>query len=73
MLDVSGKTSNGCTYEGEYQPARGGRVHWSATFRRNGDYAGMRHGCVHGMLDADAASVDAAVKLDIETTWTQAT
>ena len=73
MADVSGKTSNGCTYEGDYHAASAGRVHWSATFRHNGDYAGMRHGCVHDMLGVDTASVADAVKLDIEAIWTQAT
>ncbi|HEY0198739.1 MAG TPA: TonB-dependent receptor [Rhodanobacter sp.] len=73
MADVSGKTSNGCTYEGDYRSTVAGRVHWSATFRRNGDYAGMRHGCVHDMRDIDTAGVDEAVKVDIESTWTQAT
>ena len=73
MATVSGKTSNGSTYEGDYHPASAGRVHWSATFRHNGDYAGMRHGCVHDMLGVDTASVDDAIKLDIEATWTQAT
>ncbi|MEP6899159.1 MAG: TonB-dependent receptor [Rhodanobacter sp.] len=74
MVDVSGKTSDGCTYEADYRPAAStGRVHWSATFRRNGDYAGMRHGCVHDMRDVDTAGVDEAVKIDIDATWTQAT
>lgn len=73
MVDVRGKTSNGCTYEGEYQPATAGRVHWSATFRHNGDYAGMRHGCVHDMLGLQEVRIDEAVRLDIESTWTQPT
>ncbi len=42
MGNVSGKTGNGFTYEGDYQPPSAGRVHWTATFRHNGDYAGMR-------------------------------
>jgi hypothetical protein len=37
MANVSGKTSNGCTYEADYHPASAGRVNWSATFRHNGD------------------------------------
>ncbi|MBB6245017.1 TonB-dependent receptor [Rhodanobacter sp. A1T4] len=73
MVNVSGKTSNGCTYEGDYRPASAGRVNWSATFRHNGDYAGMRHGCVHDMLGVDPIGIDDAVKVDIESTWTQAT
>lgn len=73
MGTVSGKTSNAFTYEAEYHPASAGRVRWSATFRHKGDYAGMRHGCLHDMRDVDTASVDEAIKLDIESTWTQAT
>jgi hypothetical protein len=72
MSNVSGKTSNGFTYEGDYQPASAGRVNWTATFRHKGDYAGMRHGCVHDMLGVPAEAVDAAVKVDIESTWTDA-
>ncbi|MFC5526827.1 TonB-dependent receptor [Rhodanobacter ginsengisoli] len=72
MGNVSGTTRNGFTYEADYQPASAGRVHWTATFRHNGDYAGMRHGCVHGMSDLPEASVDAAVKADIESIWTDA-
>jgi hypothetical protein len=73
MVDVTGKTSNGCTYEGDYRPGSAGRVHWSVTFRRNGDYAGMRHGIVHGMQGIDTAIVDAAVHGDIESIWTRVT
>ena len=72
MADISGKTSNGFTYEGDYQLPSAGRVHWSVTFRRNGDFAGMRHGCVHGMQDVDGAGLEEAVKRDIEAVWTQA-
>lgn len=72
MPNVSGKTSNGYTYEGDYQLPSAGRVHWSVTFRHNGDFAGMRHGCVHGMHDVPTAGVDDAVKLDIESVWTDA-
>jgi hypothetical protein len=72
MGNVSGKTSNGFTYEGDYQLASAGRVNWTATFRHDGDYAGMRHGCVHGMLDMSTAAIDEAVKGDIESTWTDA-
>jgi hypothetical protein len=70
MSNVSGKTSNGFTYEGDYHPASAGRVNWTATFRHKGDYAGMRHGCVHGVPDVSTAAVDDAVKGDIESTWT---
>jgi type VI protein secretion system component VasF len=72
MSNVSGKTSNGFTYEADYQPASAGRVNWTATFRHDGDFAGMRHGCVHDMHGVLAAAVDDAVKVDIESTWTNA-
>jgi hypothetical protein len=72
MGNVSGKTSNGFTYEADYQPPSAGRVHWTATFRHDGDFAGMRHGCVHGMHDVPAAAVDDAVKVDIDSIWTNA-
>src|SRR5665213_2345392 len=42
MADVTGKTSNGFAYEGDYQLPSAGRVHWSVTFRHNGDFAGIR-------------------------------
>lgn len=71
MADVSGKTSNGFAYEGSYQLPSAGRVHWSVTFRHNGDFAGIRHGCVHGMQDMHAAGLEEAVKRDIESVWTQ--
>jgi hypothetical protein len=70
MGNVSGRTGNGFTYEGDYQAPSAGRVHWTATFRRQGDYAGMRHGCVHGLAHATTASLDEAIKADIESTWT---
>jgi hypothetical protein len=72
MSNVSGKTSNGFTYEADYQPASAGRVNWTATFRHDGDFAGMRHGRVHDMLGISTAAVDEAVKVDIESTWTNA-
>lgn len=70
MTDVSGTTSNGFAYEGEYQLPNTGRVLWSVTFRHDGDFAGIRHGCVRGLQDADAAGLDEAVKRDIESVWT---
>ena len=73
MTSLSGKTRNGFTYEGEYEMASGGRILWSATFRRNGDYAGVRHGRLHDMQDVVAASVNDLVKASIESTWTNAT
>ena len=72
MSNVSGKTSNGFTYEADYQPASAGRVNWTATFRHDGNFAGMRHGRVHDMLGISTADVDEAVKGDIESTWTNA-
>ena len=72
MADISGKASNGFTYEGDYQLPSAGRVHWSVTFRHNGDFAGMRHGCVHGMQDMHGEALEEAVKRDIEAAWTEA-
>ena len=71
MTSVSGKTSNGFTYEGEYEHGRLGHVIWTATYRRNGDYFGMRHGRTSALVDTPAVEVDAAVKNDIESTWVQ--
>ena len=70
MADVSGTTSNSFAYEGEYQLPTAGRVLWSVTFRKDGDFAGIRHGVVRGLQDADAAGLDEAVRRDIESTWT---
>ncbi len=71
MAHVAGTTSNGFTFEGDYQLPGGGRVHWSVTFRHDGDFAGMRHGTLHGMQDIDAVELEEAVKQDIESVWTQ--
>ena len=71
MADISGKARNGFTYEGDYQLPRAGRVHWSVTFRHNGDFVGMRHGCVHGMQDMHGEALEEAVKRDIEAAWTE--
>jgi hypothetical protein len=30
----------------------------------------MRHGCVHGMHEVQTTALEAAVKQDIEVTWT---
>ena len=73
MASVTGKTSNGYTYEADYEPAGAGWVNWTATFRRDGDFAGMRHGRLRGLGELPPASVDVAVKGDIETIWTEAT
>jgi hypothetical protein len=73
MPTVSGKTKNGFTYEGDYELASAGRVIWTATFRRDGDYAGMRHGRLFDMQDVAPAALDDLVKIDIQSTWTDAT
>lgn len=71
MASVSGKTNNGFTYEGDYEHANAGRVTWTATYRRSGHFYGMRHGRVNELVGLPSAEVDAAVKDDIELTWTQ--
>lgn len=71
MTEISGNTSNGFAYEGDYQPPSAGRVLWSVTFRHDGDFAGMRHGCVSDMQDIPVAGLEDAVKGDIESVWTQ--
>lgn len=71
MTSVSGKTTNGFTYEGDYERENSGRVTWTATYRRRGDFFGMRHGRISPLLDIPAAEIDAAVKDDIEATWIQ--
>ena len=73
MTTISGKTRNGFTYEGDYEPASGGRVLWNATFRRDGDYAGVRHGRLHDMEGVAAATAHDLVKASIESTWADAT
>ncbi|TAL84695.1 MAG: TonB-dependent receptor [Rhodanobacter sp.] len=70
MTNISGTTSNGFSYEGDYQLPGAGRVHWSVTFRHDGDFAGMRHGSLHSMQEVDAAGLEEAVKQDIESVWT---
>lgn len=73
MTTFSGKTRNGYTYECDYEAASGGRVLWNATFRRDGGYAGVRHGQLHDMQDVAAATLDDLVKASIEATWTDET
>jgi hypothetical protein len=73
MTTVSGKTKNGFTYEAEYELASAGRVIWTATFRRDGDYAGMRHGRMFDMQGVAPEALDDLVKADIQSTWTDAT
>lgn len=73
MTTLSGKTRNGFTYEGEYEMASGGRILWSATFRLDGAYAGVRHGRLLDVQDAPAASMTELVHANIESTWINAT
>ena len=73
MTTFSSKTHNGFTYECEYEAASDGRVLWNATFRRDGDYAGVRHGRLHDVGGVAAATVNDLVKASIESTWTDAT
>ncbi len=71
MTNVSGKTTNGFTYEGEYEHTNSGRVTWSATYRRGGIFFGMRHGRINELLGVSLGEVQEAVMDDIECTWVQ--
>lgn len=73
MTTFSGKTRDGFTYECDYETASGGRVLWNATFRRDGDYAGVRHGRLNDMEGAAAATMNDLVKASVESTWTDTT
>ena len=73
MTTLSGTTRNGFTYEAEYEVASGGRVLWSATFRSDGDYAGVRHGRLLEMTDVAPDMLDEQVRTNIESTWASAT
>lgn len=73
ITTLSGTTRNGFTYEGDYESASGGRILWNATFRHEGNYAGMRHGHLHDMQGVVAATANDLVKASIESTWTDAT
>lgn len=70
MTTISGKTSNGCTYEGTYDAVGHGRVDWTVTFRRDGDFAGIRHGRILDASPAPSTDLVEAVRADIEFTWT---
>ena len=72
MTTVSGKTTNGFTYEGDYEHANSGRVTWTATYRRSGVLFGMRHGRINELQGVPVPEVDTAVKDDIELTWAEA-
>jgi hypothetical protein len=69
MVNLSGRTVNGDTYEGIYANASPDRITWSATFRRNGVFFGMRHGRINGLLSIPSEEVDDVVKDDIEEAW----
>lgn len=69
MTIVVGKTSNGFTYEGEYEPAGHDSVRWTATFRQQGDYHGMRHGRIFEVSRLSLADLDVVVKNDIDEIW----
>lgn len=71
MASVSGKTTNGYTYEGEYQQAHADRITWAATYRLRGIFFGMRHGRINELLGIPADEVDDVVKDAIELTWVQ--
>jgi hypothetical protein len=71
MASVSGKTTNGFTYEGNYENANPDRVIWTATYRRSGVFMGMRHGRVNGLHSIPVGEIDDVVKDDIELTWVQ--
>lgn len=71
MANVSGKTTNGFTYEGEYEHINLGRVSWSATYRRDGIFFGMRHGRINELLGVSIREIQEAVMDDIEFAWAQ--
>ena len=71
MTIISGKTTNGFTYEGAYELTRVDRVRWSATYRRDGIFFGMRHGGINELLDVSPEDVQQAVMDDIEHVWNQ--
>ena len=72
MTSISGKTSNGFTYEGDYEQASSDRVTWTAIFRRSGVFFGMRHGRVNELTGVPAGEISEAVQDDIEFVWVQA-
>lgn len=71
MTSISGKTSNGFTFEGDYERGSSGRVTWTATYRRSGSFHGMRHGQLNGLSSVPLDDLDLAVKGDIESTWVE--
>ena len=71
MTSISGKTTNGFTYEGDYERANPDRVTWTATFRRSGIFSGMRHGRINELLGVPDGEINEAVQDDIEFAWVQ--
>jgi len=71
MTNISGKTTNGFTYEGEYELIHADRVKWSATYRRDGIFFGMRHGGINELLGVSPGEVQQVVMDDIEFAWTR--
>ncbi|SFS00227.1 hypothetical protein SAMN05216570_1410 [Dyella sp. OK004] len=73
MTSISGKTTNGFTYEGDYEHTGADRVTWAATYRRSGIFFGMRHGRINELLGVPAGEVNEAVQDDIEFAWVPST
>ncbi|MDQ6647241.1 MAG: TonB-dependent receptor [Pseudomonadota bacterium] len=69
MSSVTGTTTNAFSYEGDYAVGARGRVTWSATYRKEGAFFGMRNGQLEQMQDASSEDVDLAVKEAIELRW----
>ncbi|KLD65872.1 hypothetical protein [Dyella japonica] len=69
MAEVAGMTSNGFNYTAEYLGAVHDSVYWSATFRLNGIYRGMRHGRVFEVSELSSTELQVAIQDDIEDTW----
>ncbi|WP_430389669.1 TonB-dependent receptor [Dyella sp. 20L07] len=69
MNDITGTTSNGFNYTAHCDMAVMNSVIWSATFRKDGIYRGMRHGRVFEIEDLSQPSLQIAVMDDIEETW----
>jgi len=71
MTSISGKTTNGFTYEGDYERSNPDRVTWTATYRRSGVFFGMRHGRINELLGVPVGEINEAVQDDIEFAWVQ--
>lgn len=72
MSTVTGKTNNAFTYEGDYELNIRGRVDWTATYRKDGAFHGMRNGRLENMADVTPTDCDVAVRNAIERKWTDA-